>query len=100
MGQRGCRRHLQTSPCSTASSPIPINQQFGAHVQGANAAYLNNLWVNAHNRQPLAKANTVYVNNVVYDYQAGYTTADTAGDFSHDIVNNYFITGPSTTSPE
>lgn len=77
----------------------PINQQFGAHVEGGNASYCNNLWVNAHNRQPLAKANTVYVNNVVYDYQAGYTTADTAGHFSHDIVNNYFITGPSTTSP-
>ena len=77
----------------------PINQQFGAHVQGANASYIGNLWVNAHNRQPLAKASTVYVNNVIYDYQAGYTTADTAGHFSHDIVNNYFITGPSSSSP-
>jgi autotransporter-associated beta strand protein len=77
----------------------PINQQFGAHVEGGNATYLNNLWVNEHNRQPLAKANTVYVNNVVYDYQAGYTVANTAGHFSHDIVNNYFITGPSSTSP-
>jgi autotransporter-associated beta strand protein len=78
----------------------PINQQFGAHVQGANASYVGNLWVNAHNRQPLAKASTVYVNNVVYDYQAGYTTADTAGSFTHDIVNNYFITGPSSTAPQ
>ena len=78
----------------------PINQQFGAHVQGANASYVGNLWVNAHNRQPLAKASTVYVNNVVYDYQAGYTTADTAGDFTHDIVNNYFITGPSSSAPQ
>ena len=76
----------------------PINQQFGAHVEGSNASYVNNLWVNAHNRQPLAKANTIYINNVIYDYQAGYTVADTAGDFSHDIINNYFITGPSTTS--
>jgi hypothetical protein len=78
----------------------PINQQFGAHVQGANASYVGNLWVNAHNRQPLAKASTVYVNNVVYDYQAGYTTADTAGNFTHDIVNNYFITGPSSSAPQ
>ncbi len=78
----------------------PINQQFGAHVEGGDATYVNNLWVNAHNRQPLAKASTVYVNNVVYDYQAGYTTADTAGHFSHDIVNNYFITGPSSTAPQ
>ncbi len=77
----------------------PINQQFGAHVEGGNASYFNNLWVNAHNRQPLAKASTVYVNNVIYDFQAGYTVANTAGHFSHDIVNNYFITGPSSTSP-
>ena len=77
----------------------PINQQFGAHVEGSNASYVNNLWVNAHNRQPLAKADTIYINNVVYNYQAGYTVADSAGDFSHDIINNYFITGPSTTSP-
>jgi autotransporter-associated beta strand protein len=76
----------------------PINQQFGAHVEGANASYLNNLWVNAHNRQPLAKANTIYINNVIYDYQAAYTVADTGGFFSHDIINNYFITGPATTS--
>ena len=76
----------------------PINQQFGAHVEGGNASYVNNLWVNAHNRQPLAKANTVYLNNVIYDYQAGYTVADTAGNFKHDIINNYFIAGPSTTS--
>lgn len=78
----------------------PINQQFGAHVEGGDATYVNNLWVNAHNRQPLAKASTVYVNNVVYDYQAGYTTADTAGHYSHDIINNYFITGPSSTAPQ
>jgi autotransporter-associated beta strand protein len=77
----------------------PINQRFGAHVEGGNASYIKNLWVNGHNRQPLAKANTVYINNVVYNYQAGYTCGDTGGFFSHDIINNYFITGPSTTSP-
>ena len=76
----------------------PINQQFGAHVEGGDACYFNNLWVNAHNRQPLAKANTVYINNVVYDYQAAYTCGNTAGHYSHDIVNNYFIIGPSSTS--
>jgi hypothetical protein len=54
--------------------------------------------VSAHNRQPLSKANTQYINNVVYNYQAAYTVANTGGYFSHDILNNYFITGPSTTS--
>jgi autotransporter-associated beta strand protein len=76
----------------------PINQQFGAHHEGDSASWIQNIWANAHNRQPLAKANTIYINNVVYNYQAGYTCGNTGGFFSHDIINNYFITGPSTTS--
>ncbi|KAF9068832.1 polysaccharide lyase family 1 protein [Rhodocollybia butyracea] len=78
---------------------LPIGQQFGAHLETGPATWYANLWVSAHNRQPLTKANTQYINNVVYNYQAGYTVANTGGVFSHDIINNYFITGPSTTSP-
>ena len=77
---------------------FPIGQQFGAHVETGPATFYGNLWVSAHNRQPLVKCNTQYVNNVVYNYQAAYTSANTGGSFSHDILNNYFISGPSTTS--
>jgi hypothetical protein len=76
----------------------PINQQFGGHIEGGNFTWYQNLWVNAHNRQPLAKNNTQYIQNVIYNYGAAYTVANTGGIFSHDIVNNYFITGPATTS--
>ena len=76
----------------------PINQQFGAHVEGYNLTWYANIWANCHNRQPLAKADTVFVNNVIYDYQLGYTTGDTGAAHSHDIVNNYFIAGQSTGS--
>jgi len=76
----------------------PINQQFGAHVEGSNFTFIDNLWVSCHNRQPLAKDSDQYIQNVIYNYQAGYTVANTGGIFSHDIVNNYFITGPATTS--
>jgi hypothetical protein len=76
----------------------PINQQFGSHIEGGNVTWYQDVWVNAHNRQPLAKNNTQYIQNIMYNYQAGYTVADTGGNFSHDIVNNYFITGPATTS--
>ncbi|KAF8211387.1 polysaccharide lyase family 1 protein [Mycena galopus ATCC 62051] len=78
---------------------LPIGQQFGAHLETGPATWYRNLWVSAHNRQPLTKANTQYINNVVYNYQAAYTVADTGGDFVHDLINNYFIAGPSTTSP-
>lgn len=77
---------------------FPIGQQFGAHIEGNQATYYSNLWVSGHNRQPLSKANSQYINNVVYNYQAAFTVADTGGKFSHDIINNYFIAGPSTTS--
>jgi pectate lyase len=77
----------------------PIGQQFGAHVETGPSTFYRNLWVNAHNRQPLAKDNTIYINNIVYDYELGYTTGNTGGHFSHDLINNYFITGPMTTTP-
>jgi autotransporter-associated beta strand protein len=78
----------------------PIYQQFCAHTEqtGSDFSWFYNLWVNAHNRMPMAKVNTIYVNNTVYNYQAAYTVADTSGNFSHDIINNYFITGPGSTN--
>ena len=74
----------------------PIGQQFGAHVETGPSTFYRNLWVNVHNRQPLSKDNTQYINNVIYDYELGYTAANTGGFFSHDLINNYFITGPET----
>ncbi|ROV89371.1 hypothetical protein VPNG_10125 [Cytospora leucostoma] len=78
---------------------FPIGQQFGAHVETGPSTFFGNLWVSAHNRQPLAKDDTQYINNVIYNYEAGYTAGDTSGKFSHDIINNYFIAGPSTSNP-
>lgn len=79
----------------------PIGQQFNAHTEALNNsfAWCYNIFSSAHDRNPLAKVNTIFINNVVYNFQAGYTVANTSGNFSHDIINNYFITGPSTTSP-
>ncbi len=76
----------------------PIGQQFAAHTETGPYTWYRNLFANAHNRNPLAKANTEYINNVIYDFQLGYTAGNTAGTFSHDLVNNYFITGPATTN--
>ncbi len=75
----------------------PIGQQFGAHTESINGtwSWFDNLFANSHNRNPLAKINTVYIHNILYNYQAGYTT-HTSGHFKHDIVNNYFIFGPAT----
>jgi len=79
----------------------PIGQQFNAHTEASNNTFswCYDIFSSAHDRNPLAKVNNVFVNNVIYNFQAGYTVANTGGIFSHDIVNNYFITGPATTSP-
>jgi len=61
----------------------------------SNMAWYRNIFANAHNRNPLAKINTVFVNNVLYNNSAGYTT-HTSTAFKHDILNNYFILGPAS----
>lgn len=79
----------------------PIDQQFGAHIESVNSqwTWYGNCFANTHNRNPLDKVNDVFVNNVLYNYQAGYTT-HTSTKFSHDIVNNYFVGGPSSGSTD
>jgi len=76
----------------------PIGQQFAAHTETGPYTWYNDLFANAHNRNPMAKANTQYIDNVVYDYQAGYTAGNSSGHFTHDVIGNYFIAGPRTTS--
>ena len=78
----------------------PTHQQFCAHTEmtGGFFTWYGNLLANAHGRMPLAKCNTQFVNNVIYNYQYAYCAGDTSGIFWHDLVNNYFIAGPSTNS--
>jgi hypothetical protein len=79
----------------------PTGQQFGAHTESVSSqwAWYRNIFANSHNRNPLAKINTVFVNNVLYNHSAGYTT-HTSTSFKHDIVNNYFIFGPASTGTD
>jgi hypothetical protein len=79
----------------------PTGQQFGAHTESvsSNLAWYRNIFASSHNRNPLAKINTVFVNNVLYNYAAGYTT-HTSTNFQHDILNNYFVFGPASTGTD
>lgn len=79
----------------------PTGQQFGAHTECVSGqwAWYRNIFVNSHNRNPLAKMNTVFVNNLLYNNAAGYTT-HTSTTFKHDIVNNYFVFGPASSGTD
>jgi hypothetical protein len=79
----------------------PTGQQFGAHCESvsSNWSWFYTIFANSHNRNPLAKVNDVFLNNVLYNYSAGYTT-HTSTKFTHDIINNYFIFGPASTGTD
>jgi hypothetical protein len=79
----------------------PTGQQFGTHTESVSSdwSWYRNIFANSHNRNPLAKVNNVFVNNVLYNDSAGYTT-HTSTNFTHDIVNNYFIFGPASTGTD
>jgi len=79
----------------------PTGQQFGAHTESVSSqwSWYRNIFANSHNRNPLAKVDNVFVNNVLYNVSAGYTT-HTSTSFRHDIVNNYFIFGPASTGAD
>ena len=77
----------------------PTYQQFGCHSEsvGGTWSWFYNVFANSHNRNPLAKVNDVFINNAEYNNSAGYTT-HTSTKFKHDVVNNYFVAGPASSS--
>jgi autotransporter-associated beta strand protein len=83
---------------SLIADPIKA-QVFNMHTEGSNTTYENNIFANAEGRSVLAKSNTQFVNNVIYDYGYAYTTGNSGGVYSYDLLDNYFVAGQSTTSP-
>ena len=81
---------------SIIADPIDA-QQFNFHLDTGPGTFIGNIFANAHNRSILAKANLQFINNVDYNYQAGFTTGNSASTASYDFIGNNTISGPSTT---
>ena len=73
-------------------------QRFGCLCQSAHITFSHNLWINNQSRNPKAKGTVQYVNNVVYNWggAGGFVEGHSAADSYDDVVNNYFIAGPSS----
>ncbi|HEY2761367.1 MAG TPA: autotransporter-associated beta strand repeat-containing protein [Pirellulales bacterium] len=89
---------------SLVAAPL-ASQRFNFHWEGGGTAgnwgdgtFVNNVFVDGHNRSILAKGDTQFVNNTIYNYQAAFTSGKSSGSFRYDVMSNYFIAGPSTTS--
>ncbi|MEU8690007.1 hypothetical protein [Streptomyces sp. NPDC048665] len=86
----------------TVPNPIiadPIGQRFAAHTEGGPFTWYHDVFADAHNRNPLAEADTQFVGNVVCDHQGGCTAWNSGGTVQHDVADNAFIAGPVTGTP-
>ena len=75
-------------------------QRFGSLTDSVtNITYTHNLWINNQSRNPKAKGKIQYINNVVYNWGVcGLVGGHSAGDHFQDVVGNYFIAGPNSSS--
>ena len=73
-------------------------QMFGALLENpVNLTIDHCLWVDNQSRNPKAKAGIEIINNVIYNWGSnGLVGGHSAAIHNQDIVNNYFIAGPSS----
>ncbi len=85
---------LQNCIISEAINP----QRFGALVDGGDRiTIVRNLWIDNQSRNPKGKANLQFINNVVYNWGSnGYVGGHSGAVWNEDLINNYFIKGPSS----
>ena len=74
-----------------------VPQRFGCLCESDWLTLSHNLWIHNKSRNPKGKGHIQYVNNVVYNWGVdGYVGGHGAADHYADLVNNYFIKGPSS----
>jgi hypothetical protein len=74
-------------------------QRFGCLCQSDKVSFIRNLWINNQSRNPKAKGTVQYINNVVYNWGVtGYVGGHSGTNHYADLINNYFIKGPNSSS--
>ena len=72
-------------------------QRFGCLCESDNVTFSHNLWINNQSRNPKSKGTVQYINNIVYNWGVtGYVGGHSAAVHFADLINNYFIKGPSS----
>ncbi|HUZ97340.1 MAG TPA: hypothetical protein VMU57_20750 [Edaphobacter sp.] len=74
-------------------------QKFGCLCESDDLTLSHNLWIDNKSRNPKGKGHIQYVNNVVYNWGVtGYVGGHSATDHDADLVGNYFIKGPDSST--
>jgi hypothetical protein len=73
-------------------------QRFGSLTDSAtNITYTHNLWIDNQSRNPKAKGQVQYINNVIYNWGVcGLVGGHSAADHFVDVIGNCFIAGPNS----
>ena len=73
-------------------------QRFGALLERPKNLTIHHcLWIDNQSRNPKAKADIEYINNVIYNWGAsGFVGGHSAENYHQDLINNYFIAGPNS----
>lgn len=90
-------KNITLQYCLIGESVDP--QRFGALLENpVNLTIHHCLWIDNQSRNPKAKAKIQLINNVVYNWgKSGLVGGHSSADHYQDVVNNYFIAGPSST---
>lgn len=77
-----------------------IPQHFGAIIQQCDNISIHHcLWANNQSRNPKAKSNLQFENNIVYNWgRCGFVGGHSEGEHYQDLINNYFISGPNSSN--
>ena len=73
------------------------NQRAGGIIDSSrNLTLARNLFTNNDTRNPKGKGDLQFINNVIYNYgKGGYVGGHSSAAWYQDLINNYFIAGPS-----
>ncbi|MEJ5260673.1 MAG: PA14 domain-containing protein [Anaerohalosphaeraceae bacterium] len=76
------------------------NHSCGGLIQNFNGVSLfRNLYIDNNTRNPKVKGINEFINNVVYNWGvAAYILGDSEADSYANVIRNYFISGPNTSS--
>jgi len=76
-------------------------QRFGCLCQCDRVTFTHDLWIDNQSRNPKAKGVPIqFVNNVVYNWggAGGFVEGHSAAVSDDDMVGNYFVAGPSSST--
>ena len=85
---------------SISGEPIGSQYSGGFIDSSTNITLSHDLCLDAKTRNPKIKGNLQYINNVVYNWGVteGLSGGHSSAHWYEDVINNYFIKGPSSTN--